>query len=81
MSKFNKLFYTGFFIVLSPIAIILTMFLMSSFANRTLEPEPEQPKFYDTIKVKVKEKVIVYDTVKVERIKYIEKPKPQLDSL
>lgn len=81
MSKFNKLFYTGFFIVLSPIAIILTMFLMSSFANRTLEPEPEQPKFYDTVKVKVKEKVIVYDTVKVERIKYIEKPKPQLDSL
>ena len=81
MSKFNKLFYTGFFIVLSPIAIILTMFLMSSFANRTLEPEPEQPKFYDTIKVKVKEKVIVYDTVIVERIKYIEKLKPQLDSL
>ena len=81
MSKFNKLFYTGFFIVLSPIAIILTMFLMSSFANRTLEPEPEQPKFYDTVKVKVKEKVIVYDTVKIEKIKYIEKPKPQLDSL
>ena len=81
MNKFNKLFYTGFFIVLSPIAIILTMFLMSSFANRTLEPEPEQPKFYDTVKVKVKEKVIVYDTVKIEKIKYIEKPKPQLDSL
>ena len=81
MSKFNKLFYTGFFIVLSPIAIILTMFLMGSFANRTPEPEPEQPKFYDTVKVKVKEKVIVYDTVKIEKIKYIEKPKPQLDSL
>ena len=81
MSKFNKLFYTGFFMVVGPIAIILTMFLMGSFANRTPEPEPEQPKFYDTIKVKVKEKVIVYDTVKVERIKYIEKPKPQLDSL
>lgn len=81
MSKFNKLFYTGFFMVVGPIAIILTMFLMSSFANRTPEPEPEQPKFYDTVKVKVKEKVIVYDTVKVEKIKYIEKPKPQLDSL
>lgn len=81
MSKFNKLFYTGFFMVVSPIVIILTMFLMSSFANRTPEPEPEQPKFYDTVKVKVKEKVIVYDTVKVEKIKYIEKPKPQLDSL
>ena len=81
MSKFNKLFYTGFFMVVGPIAIILTMFLMSSFANRTPEPEPEQPKFYDTVKVKVKEKVIVYDTVKIEKIKYIEKPKPQLDSL
>jgi hypothetical protein len=81
MSKFNKLFYTGFFMVVGPIAIILTMFLMSSFANRTPDPEPEQPKFYDTVKVKVKEKVIVYDTVKVEKIKYIEKPKPQLDSL
>jgi hypothetical protein len=81
MSKFNKLFYTGFFMVVGPIAIILTMLLMSSFANRTPEPEPEQPKFYDTVKVKVKEKVIVYDTVKVEKIKYIEKPKPQLDSL
>ena len=83
MSKFNKLFYTGFFMVVGPIAIILTMFLIGSFANRTPEPEPEQPKFYDTVKVKVKvkEKVIVYDTVKVEKIKYIEKPKPQLDSL
>lgn len=81
MSKFNKLFYTGFFMVVGPIAIILTMLLMSSFANRTPEPELEQPKFYDTVKVKVKEKVIVYDTVKVEKIKYIEKPKPQLDSL
>ncbi len=79
MNKFNRLFYTGFFIVLSPIVIVLTMFLMGSFANRTPEPEPEQPKFYDT--VKVKEKVIVYDTVKIEKIKYIEKPKPQLDSL
>ena len=67
--------------VVGPIAIILTMFLMGSFANRTPEPEPEQPKFYDTVKVKVKEKVIVYDTVKIEKIKYIEKPKPQLDSL
>jgi hypothetical protein len=55
------------------------MFLMSSYANRT--PEPEQPKFYDTVKVQVKEKITVYDTVKVEKIKYIEKPKPQLDSL
>ena len=81
MSKFNKLFYTGFFMVVGPIAIILTMFLMGSFANRTPEPEPEQPKFYDTVKVKVKEKVIVYDTVKIEKIKYIEKPKPQLDIL
>ena len=81
MNKFNRLFYTGFFIVLSPIVIILTMFLMGSFANRIPEPEPEQPKFYDTVKVKEKEKVIVYDTVTVERIKYIEKPKPQLDSL
>lgn len=81
MSKFNKLFYTGFFMVVGPIAIILTMFLMSSFANRTSDTEPEQPKFYDTVKVKVKEKVIVYDTIKVEKIKYIEKPKPQLDSL
>lgn len=81
MSKFNKLFYTGFFMVVGPIAIILTMFLMSSFANRTSDIEPEQPKFYDTVKVKVKEKVIVYDTVKIEKIKYIEKPKPQLDSL
>jgi hypothetical protein len=57
------------------------MFLMSSYANRTPEPEPEQPKFYDTVKVQVKEKITVYDTVKVEKIKYIEKPKLQLDSL
>jgi hypothetical protein len=81
MNKFNNLFYIGFFIVLSPIIVILTMFLMSLYANRTPEPEPEQPKFYDTVKVQVKEKITVYDTVKVEKIKYIEKPKPQLDSL
>jgi hypothetical protein len=54
---------------------------MSLFANRTQSIEPELPKFYDTVKVQVKEKVTVYDTVKVEKIKYIEKLKPQLDSL
>ena len=81
MSKYNRLFYTGFFIVVGPIIIFLTIISMSLFANRTQNIEPELPKFYDTVKVQVKEKVTVYDTVKVEKIKYIEKPKPQLDSL
>jgi len=81
MSKYNRLFYTGFFIVVGPIIIFLTIISMSLFANRTQSIEPELPKFYDTVKVQVKEKVTVYDTVKVEKIKYIEKPKPQLDSL
>ena len=81
MSKYNRLFYTGFFIVVGPIIIFLTIISMSLFANRTQSIESELPKFYDTVKVQVKEKVTVYDTVKVEKIKYIEKPKPQLDSL
>jgi hypothetical protein len=81
MSKYNRLFYTGFFIVVGPIIIFLTIISMSLFANRTQSIEPELPKFYDTVKVQVKEKVTVYDTVKVEKVKYIEKPKPQLDSL
>jgi hypothetical protein len=81
MSKYNRLFYTGFFIVVGPIIIFLTIISMSLFANRTQSIEPELPKFYDTVKVQVKEKVTVYDTVKVEKIKYIEKLKPQLDSL
>ena len=81
MSKYNRLFYTGFFIVVGPIIIFLTIISMSLFANRTQSIEPELPKFYDTVKVQVKEIVTVYDTVKVEKVKYIEKPKPQLDSL
>ena len=81
MSKYNRLFYTGFFIVVGPVVIFLTIISMSLFANRTQSIEPELPKFYDTVKVQVKEKVTVYDTVKVEKVKYIEKPKPQLDSL
>jgi len=81
MSKYNRLFYTGFFIVVGPIIIFLTIISMSLFANRTQSIEPELPKFYDTVKVQVKEKVTVYDTVKVEKVKYIEKLKPQLDSL
>jgi hypothetical protein len=81
MSKYNRLFYTGFFIVVGPIIIFLTIISMSLFANRTQSIESELPKFYDTVKVQVKEKVTVYDTVKVEKVKYIEKPKPQLDSL
>jgi len=81
MSKYNRLFCTGFFIVVGPIIIFLTIISMSLFANRTQSIEPELPKFYDTVKVQVKEKITVYDTVKVEKVKYIEKPKPQLDSL
>ena len=81
MNKYNRLFYTGFFIVVGPLVIFLTIISMSLFANRTQSIEPELPKFYDTVKVQVKEKVTVYDTVKVEKVKYIEKPKPQLDSL
>jgi hypothetical protein len=78
MKKFKSLFYIGFFVLLSPIIIGLFMFILSSISESYEKfPKEEHIIVYDTIKVKVQEKV--FDTVKVEKIKWVEKTKP--DSL
>jgi|688.fasta_scaffold522015_2 hypothetical protein len=78
MKKFKSLFYIGFFVLLSPIIIGLFMFILSSISESYEKfPKEEHIIVYDTIKVKVQEKV--FDTVKVERIRWVEKTKP--DSL
>jgi hypothetical protein len=54
------------------------MFILSSISESYEKfPKEEHIIVYDTIKVKVQEKV--FDTVKVERIRWVEKTKP--DSL
>jgi hypothetical protein len=74
MKKFKSLFYIGFFVLLSPIIIGLFMFILSSISESYEKfPKEEHIIVYDTIKVKVQEKV--FDTVKVEKIKWVEKVK------
>jgi hypothetical protein len=74
MKKFKSLFYIGFFVLLSPIIIGLFMFILSSISESYEKfPKEEHIIVYDTIKVKVQEKV--FDTVKVERIRWVEKVK------
>ena len=77
MKKFNSLFYSGLFIILTPLSIIIIITL-SSYKIESLPVEiPE--KYYDTIEIKVK--VPYYDTIKVEKIHWIEKIKPDTNQV
>ena len=54
------------------------MFILSNISESYEKfPKEEHVTVYDTVKVKVQEKV--FDTVKIEKIKWVEKTKP--DSL
>ena len=78
MKKFKSLFYIGFFVLLSPFIIGVFMFILGNISESYEKfPKEEDVTLYDTVKVKVQEKV--FDTVKVERIRWVEKTKP--DSL
>lgn len=78
MKKFKSLFYIGFFVLSSPIIIGVFMFILGNISESYEKfPKEEHVTVYDTVKVKVQEKV--FDTVKVEKIKWVEKTKP--DSL
>ena len=50
MKKFNSLFYSGLFIILTPLLIIIVVTLSSYEVKPPLIEKPE--KYYDTIKVK-----------------------------
>jgi hypothetical protein len=52
----------GFTVVMLPIALVLMMFTLTLISPKK-DNSPEVKTYYDT--VKVKQKVIVYDTVKV----------------
>jgi len=76
MKKFKGLFYTGLTLVLMPIIVALVVFYFS-YDNRkkSKKIEDKKPIIYDTIRIKV------YDTVVIEKIKYIKKVKIESDSL
>ena len=76
MKKFKGLFYTGLILVLMPIIVSIVVFYFS-YDNRkkSKKIEDKKPIVYDTIKIKI------YDTVVVEKIKYIKKVKIESDSL
>lgn len=76
MNKFDKLFWTGIGFLSIPSIFILIMYLSGVFnikPNATLPPP--LPVYYDTVKVQIPIKTTVYDTVVVQKIKYIEKIK------
>lgn len=69
MKTFKKLFYTGLFLILSPFLVFFFVFYFSSSnEDKIKEPKTQKKIVYDTIKVKV------FDTVIIERIKYVKKP-------
>lgn len=70
MTKFKGAFWMGFTVVMTPITIILLMVILTMITPSKKNID-EVRTIYDT--VKVKQKVIVYDTVKV--IKEIKKKK------
>ena len=62
MTKFKNEFWMGFTVVMTPIAVILLMLILTMISPSKKNVD-EVKTYYDT--VKVKQKVIVYDTVKV----------------
>lgn len=77
MTKFKGVFWMGFTVVTLPIALVLMMVTLTVISPKK-ENSTEVKTYYDT--VKVKQKVIVYDTIKIEKIKYINKVKSEKDS-
>lgn len=62
MTKFKNVFWMGFTVVVTPITVILLMLILTMISPSKKNVD-EVKTYYDT--VKVKQKVIVYDTVKV----------------
>ena len=62
MTKFKGTFWMGFTVVIAPIVIILLMTILTMITPSKKSID-EVRTIYDT--VKVKQKVIVYDTIKV----------------
>ena len=62
MTKFKNVFWMGFTVVMTPIAVILLMLILTMISP-SKKIVDEVKSYYDT--VMVKQKVIVYDTVKV----------------
>jgi hypothetical protein len=75
MKKFNSLFYSGLFIILTPLFIVIVVAISSYKVKPPLIETPE--KYYDTIKVKV----LYYDTIKVKKIQWIEKIKSDTNQI
>jgi hypothetical protein len=76
MKKFKGLFYTGLILVLMPIIVSIVVFYFSYNSGKKIKEKEEKKQIvYDTVTVKI------YDTVVVEKIKYIKKVKSETDSL
>ena len=77
MTKFKGVFWMGFTVVMLPIALVLMMVALTLITPKK-ETSTEVKTYYDTIKVR--QKIVVYDTVKIEKIKYVNKIKTEKDS-
>lgn len=77
MTKFKHVFWMGFTVVTLPIALVLMMITLTVISPKKGNA-PEVKTYYDT--VKVRQKIVVYDTVKIEKIKYVNKVKTEKDS-
>jgi len=69
MKTFKNLFYAGISLILIPIIILVSIYYLSKNDSDRFEKAPKQKIVYDTIHVKV------YDTVVIQKIKYITKVK------
>lgn len=76
MKKFDSLLYSGLFIILAPLFIVIVVTL-SSYKITAPPPIETLEKYYDTIKVKVS----YYDTIKVKKIQWIEKIKSDTNQI
>lgn len=76
MKKFDSLLYSGLFIILAPLFIVIVVTL-SSYKIAIPPPIEILEKYYDTIKVKVP----YYDTITVKKITWIEKIKPDTNQI
>lgn len=70
MKKFNSLFYSGLFIILTPLFVMIIILNLYKIKPSHIEP---LEKYYDTIEVEIK--VPYYDTITIEKIHWIEKIK------
>ena len=70
MKTSKSLFYVGITIFTLPLLFIILFYFVSKNTDSKIEKKVKKEIHRDTIRVKV------YDTIVIQKIKYIKKPKP-----